>query len=158
MIQNSILKLFICCLYIIQADEDSVSKTLSFVPLKDVSIHDITVILNNLKFSALVDPFLTNGVSGKAISRIKSFQSIVDIGNGRISEFVAETFYEDFVVEWKSTGLVPKDLLQPKVSQQATVYSAMNVWLYSAHHHAGPVSIERKYPIADSHRSSLSIE
>ena len=82
------------------------------MPLKDVSIHDITVILNNLKFSALVDPFLTNGVSGKAISRIKSFQSIVDIGNGRISEFVAETFYEDFVVEWKSTGLVPKGLLQ----------------------------------------------
>ena len=70
-----------------------------------------------LNFSALVDPFLTNGVSEKAISRIKSFQkSIMDIGNGRISEFVAETFYEDFVVEWKSTGLVPKDLLQPKVS------------------------------------------
>ena len=68
------------------------------MPLKDVFIHDITVILNNLNFSALVDPFLTNGVSGKAISRIESYQSIVDIGNGRISEFVAETFYEDFVV------------------------------------------------------------
>jgi hypothetical protein len=69
-----------------------------------------------LNFSALVDPLLTNGVSGKAISKIKSFQSIMDIGNSRISEFVAETFYEDFVVEWKSTGLVPKDLLQPKKS------------------------------------------
>ena len=86
----------------------------SFVPLKDVSIQDIAVILSNLNFSALVDSFLTNGVSGKAISRIKSHQSIVDIGKGQISEFVAETFYEDFVVEWKSTG-VPKDLLQPKV-------------------------------------------
>ena len=84
----------------------------SFVPLKDVSIQDISVILNNLNFSALVDPFLTNGVSGKAISRIKSYQSIMDIGKGQINEFVAETFYEDFVVEWKSTGLVPKDLLQ----------------------------------------------
>ena len=86
----------------------------SFVPLKDVSIQDIAVILNNLNFSALVDPFLKNGVSGRAISRIKSHQSIMDIGNGRISEFVAETFYEDFVVEWKSTG-VPKDLLLSKV-------------------------------------------
>ena len=86
----------------------------SFVPLKDVSIQDMAVILNNLNFSALVDPFLTNGVNGKAISRIKSHQSIMDIGNGRISEFVAETFNEDFVVEWRSTG-VPKDLLLPKV-------------------------------------------
>ena len=84
------------------------------MPLKDVSIQDIAVILNNLSFSALVDPFLTNGVNGKAISRIKSHQSIMDIGKGQISEFVAETFYEDFVVEWKSTG-VPKDLLLPKV-------------------------------------------
>ena len=84
----------------------------SFVPLKDVSIQDITVILNNLSFPALVEPFQMNGVSGKAISRIKSYQSIVDIGKGQISEFVAETFYEDFVVEWKSTGLVPKALLQ----------------------------------------------
>ena len=67
-----------------------------------------------MNYSALVDPFLTNGVSGRAISRIKSHQSIVDIGKGQISEFVAETFYEDFVLEWKLTG-VPKDLLLPKV-------------------------------------------
>jgi len=86
----------------------------SFVPLKEISIKDIAVILSNLNFSALVDPFLTNGISGKAISRIKSHQSIIDIGKGQISEIVAETFYEDFVVEWKSTG-VPKDLLLPKV-------------------------------------------
>ena len=88
----------------------------SFVPLKDVTIQDIAVILNNLSFPALVDPFLTNGVSGRAINRIESHQDIVDVGNGRISKFVAETFYEDFVVEWKSTGLIPKDHLQPKVS------------------------------------------
>ena len=37
----------------------------------------------------------------------------MDIGKGQIGEIVAETFYEDFVVEWKSTG-VPKDLLLPK--------------------------------------------
>jgi hypothetical protein len=84
----------------------------SFVPLKDVSIQDITVIRNNLSFPALVEPFQKNGVSGKAISRMKSHQNIINIGNGRIEEFVAETFFEDFVVEWKSTGLVPKGLLQ----------------------------------------------
>ncbi len=84
----------------------------SFVPLKDISIQDITVILNNLSFSALVAPFQKNGVSGKAISRIKSHQNIISIGNGRIEEFVAETFFEDYVQEWKSTGLVPKGLLQ----------------------------------------------
>jgi hypothetical protein len=50
------------------------------------------------------------------VAEIKTFQSIVDIGNGRINEVVAETFYEDFVVEWKSSGLIPRDLLQPKVS------------------------------------------
>ena len=104
-----------------KADGDSVPKTpppadtASFVPLKDVSIQDITVILSNLSFPALVEPFQINGMSGKAINRLKTYQSIVDIGNGRISEVVAETFFEDFVVEWKSTGLVPKELLQPKV-------------------------------------------
>ena len=82
------------------------------MPLKDVSIQDITVILNNLSFPALVEPFQKNGVSGKAISRMKSHQNIINIGKGQIEEFVAETFFEDFVVEWKSTGLVPKGLLQ----------------------------------------------
>ena len=84
------------------------------MPLKDITIQDIAVILNNLSFPALVDPFLTNGVSGKVISRIESHQDIVDIGNGRISKIIAKTIFEDFVVEWKSTG-VPKDLLLPKV-------------------------------------------
>ncbi len=57
-----------------------------------------------------------NGMSGRAVNRLKSHQSIVDIGNGRISEVVAETFFEDFVVDWKATGMVPKDFLRPKVS------------------------------------------
>ncbi len=82
------------------------------MPLKDVSIQDITVILNNLSFPALVEPFQKNGVSGKVISRMKSHQNIISIGKGQIEEFVAETFFEDYVVEWKSTGLVPKGLLQ----------------------------------------------
>ena len=88
----------------------------SFVPLKDASIQDITVILSNLGFPALIEPFQMNGVTGKAINRIKTYQNIMEIGKGQISEFVAETFFEDFVVDWKSSGLIPKDLLQPKVS------------------------------------------
>jgi hypothetical protein len=91
------------------------------VPLKDISIQDITVILNNLSFLALVEPFQMNGVSGKAISRMKSHQNIISIGKGQIEEFVAETFFEDFVVEWKATGLVPKGLLQPKVSLKLSI-------------------------------------
>ena len=70
------------------------------------------MILNNLSFPALVEPFQKNGVSGKVISRMKSHQNIISIGKGQIEEFVAETFFEDYVVEWKSTGLVPKGLLQ----------------------------------------------
>ena len=51
-------------------------------------------------------------MSGLAISRMKSHQNIINIGKGQIEEFVAETFFEDYVQKWKSTGLVPKGLLQ----------------------------------------------
>ena len=43
---------------------------------------------------------------------MKSYQNIINIGKGQIEEFVAETFFEDYVQKWKSTGLVPKGLLQ----------------------------------------------
>ena len=66
----------------------------SFVQLKDTSIQDITVILGNLGFPALIEPFQMNGVSGRALSRIQNYQSIVNIGKGQIEEFVAETFFE----------------------------------------------------------------
>ncbi len=36
----------------------------------------------------------------------------MDLDNVNIKEIVAETFFEDNVQEWKSTGLVPKGLLQ----------------------------------------------
>ena len=51
-------------------------------------------------------------MSGLAISRMKSHQNIINIGKGQIEEFVAETFFEDYVQKWKATGLVPKGLLQ----------------------------------------------
>ena len=36
----------------------------------------------------------------------------MDLDNANIKEIVAETFFEDYVQEWKSTGVVPKGLLQ----------------------------------------------
>ena len=36
----------------------------------------------------------------------------MDLDNANIKKIVAETFFEDNVQEWKSTGLVPKGLLQ----------------------------------------------
>jgi hypothetical protein len=80
--------------------------------LADVSVREVSTILENLSFSTLVEPFRINGVSGLAISRMKSHQNIINIGKGQIEEFVAETFFEDYVQKWKSTGLVPKGLLQ----------------------------------------------
>lgn len=79
--------------------------------LKDISIQEISSIVANLSFPALVDPFRKNGVSGKAIARISSYQDIMDITNNQISKVVAETFFEDYVLEWKTSGLVPKELL-----------------------------------------------
>lgn len=91
------------------------SQEISSVPsvaLKDVSVDDLCLILKNLRFSTLLDSFEKNGISGKAIARMKTHQAIVDIGKGQIAELVAETFFEDYVVEWKSTGQIPRDLLQ----------------------------------------------
>jgi hypothetical protein len=51
-------------------------------------------------------------MSGKSIKRFKSYKDIMDLDNANIKEIVAETFFEDYVQEWKSTGLVPKGLLQ----------------------------------------------
>ncbi len=51
-------------------------------------------------------------MSGKSIKRFKSYKDIMDLDNANIKEIVAETFFEDYVQEWKSTGMVPKGLLQ----------------------------------------------
>jgi hypothetical protein len=83
----------------------------SFVPLKDMSVQDTSVILKNLSFLSLIEPFRRNGVSGKAMNRIKSCEDIMDFDYANIRRVVAETFFEDYLQEWKSTGLVPKDLL-----------------------------------------------
>ena len=47
----------------------------------------------------------------------------MDIDKVHISKVVAETFFEDHVLEWKATGLVPKQLLlqQPSVTNPVVV-------------------------------------
>ena len=81
--------------------------------LEDVSVQELSVILENLSFSSLVDSFQNNGVTGRAISRIESYQDVMDIDETKIKKVVARTFYEDHVVKWKKAGRIPRDLLQP---------------------------------------------
>jgi hypothetical protein len=80
--------------------------------LAEVSVLEVSTILENLSFSTLVEPFRRNGMSGKSIKRFKSYKDIMDLDNANIKEIVAETFFEDYVQEWKSTGVIPKGLLQ----------------------------------------------
>ena len=51
-------------------------------------------------------------MTGKSIKRFESYKDIMDLDNANIKKIVAETFFEDNVQEWKSTGMVPKGLLQ----------------------------------------------
>ena len=88
--------------------------------LKEISVEDVSNVLSNLSFPALVVTFQSNGVSGKAIARISSYQDILDMSNNKISKCVAETFFEDFVLEWQKSGLVPKKLLQQPSSSAST--------------------------------------
>jgi hypothetical protein len=78
------------------------------------------VILENLSFSSLVDSFQNNGVTGRAISRIESYQDVMDIDETKIKRVVARTFYEDHVVPWKKAGRIPRDLLQPTLASTAS--------------------------------------
>jgi hypothetical protein len=80
--------------------------------LSEVSVQEVSTILENLSFSTLVEPFRRNGMSGKSINRFESYKDIMDLDNANIKKIVAKTFFVDYVQEWKSTGLVPKDLLK----------------------------------------------
>lgn len=86
------------------------------MPLKDVSVKDLGVILENLSFSSLVAPFQNNGVTGKALSRVENYQDIMGIDETKIKKVIARTFYEDHLLQWQSTNTIPKDLLVSKVS------------------------------------------
>ncbi len=81
--------------------------------LEDITVEELSVILENLRFKGLVEPFQSNGVTGRAISRIESYQDVMDIDETKIRKVVAKTFYEDHVVKWLKAGRIPRDLLQP---------------------------------------------
>ena len=81
--------------------------------LEDVSVQELSVILENLSFASLVEPFRNNGVSGRDINRIKSYEDVVLLAGNEINEVVVVTFFDDFVLEWQSTGRIPRELLEP---------------------------------------------
>ena len=94
--------------------------TSSSVALEDVSVRELSAILENLSFSSLVEPFQKNGVTGKAVSRIESYQDVMDFDENKIRKVVARTFYEDHVVPWQKTGRIPRELLQPAAQTPPT--------------------------------------
>ena len=77
-------------------------------------------------------------MSGMAINRIQSYEEILELDNVSIRRVVAETFFQDFVQEWKSTGVIPKNLLQEssvassnlKVCMYVCMYVSMYVCIY----------------------------
>jgi len=101
------------CPLLLQAPASSSSPpaAASSVSLADVSVDEVSVILENLSFSTLVDPFRRNGISGESFNYIDSYTDIIDLDKAGISEVVAQTFYEDYVKNWKARNAIPKNLL-----------------------------------------------
>ena len=93
------------------ASSSSPPAAASSVSLADVSVDEVSVILENLSFSTLVDPFRRNAISGRAINRFDSYVDIIDLDNVGIKKVVAQTFFEDYVQKWKASNAIPKDLL-----------------------------------------------
>ena len=100
--------------------------------MEDITVEELSVILENLRFKGLVEPFQNNGVTGRAISRIESYQDVMDVGKGQIRKFVARTFYEDHVVKWQKAGRIPRDLLQATTPTSTTSGLKVCSSLYSA--------------------------
>jgi hypothetical protein len=93
------------------ASSSSPPAAASSVSLADVSVDEVSVILENLSFSTLVDPFRRNGISGKSINRFRSHEDIMGLDKAGINEIVAQTFYEDYVMNWKAGNMIPNNLL-----------------------------------------------
>ena len=91
--------------------------------LEDVSVEELSVVLENLSLSSLVEPFQKIGVSGRAISRIKSYKDVMLLAGDKIDEVFAETFFKNHVLEWQSTGRIPRDLLEPSASTSKVLYT-----------------------------------
>ena len=88
--------------------------------LEDVSVEQLSVVLENLSFSSLVEPFQKIGISGRAISRMKSYKDVMLFDVDKIDEVFAETFFKNHVLEWQSTGRIPRDLLEPSGALAST--------------------------------------
>jgi hypothetical protein len=101
------------CPLLLQAPASSSSPpaAASSVSLADVSVEEVSVILENLRFSTLVDPFRRNGISGKSFNYIDSYTDIMDLDKAGINKVVARTFYENYVVNWNTSNTIPKNLL-----------------------------------------------
>ena len=70
-------------------------------------------------------------MSGMAIHRIQSCEDIMELDNASIRRVVAETFFEDFVQEWKSTGFIPNHLLQQRSEEASSNFKVcMYVCVY----------------------------
>ena len=93
----------------------------SSAALDDILSKDISVILRNLGFLVLVEPFAHSGVSGRVIRRISSAQDIISFDKETISEAVAKTFFEDYVVGWTAAGGIPIELLQAPAEPTAAL-------------------------------------
>ena len=85
------------------ASSSSPPAAASSVSLADVSVDEVSTILENLSFSTLVDPFRRNRISGKSINRFRSHEDIMGLDKAGINEVVALTFYEDYVMNWKAS-------------------------------------------------------
>ena len=105
----------------------------SSISLTDVSVQEVSIILENLGFFSLVDPFRRNAISGKSINRFDSYADIIDLDNVGIKKVVAQTFYEDYVQELKTNNAIPRDLLlqiSPAISSlKVRKYACVYVWL-----------------------------
>ena len=101
------------CPLLLQAPASSSSPlaAASSVSLADVSVEEVSTILENLRFSTLVDPFRRNGISGESFNYIDSYTDIMELDKAGINKVVARTFYEKYVMNWKANNGIHKNLI-----------------------------------------------
>jgi hypothetical protein len=119
------------------------------LPLKDASVEDISAILKHLNILTLVEPFRRNGISGKSIKRFDSYTDIMDLDKTGVMKVVAQTFFEDYVQEWKASNAIPKTLLQQisptNLSLKVGTYVSMHVLLVHFDVHQQSLSLYTVY-------------
>ena len=93
-------------------------------------MEEVSVILENLSFSTLVDPFRRNGISGKSFNYIDSYTDIMGLDKAGINKVVARTFYENYVLNWKASNSIPKKLLLQISSTTSNLKVCMSVRMF----------------------------